>query len=236
MSLHEIEAILFAVGNKISVEELMQLTASSKKQVLKYLRTLQETYKQQDGALVIFDEGNFWKLTVKEAYAGVVQKIIARTELSKATMETLAILAWKAPMKQSELIDIRSASAYEHLAELEQAGFITREKSGRTYVLRLTQKFSDYFELHSKEEREKLFGTVHFPSQKHVDDFESVEEQKEQVAEDRTHEFDHLAQTLSQEAQVLLEQDKDFLGEIDNRIDKVSKESEKTKNEIKEII
>ena len=96
---------------------------------------------------MIFDEGDFWKLTVREPFLPLVQKIVTQTELSKTLMETLAVIAFKYPIKQSDLIKIRTNKAYDHLNELEQMGYITRQKHGRTKLIKLSQKFFDYFNL-----------------------------------------------------------------------------------------
>ena len=85
-------------------------------------------------------------------------------ELDKPTQETLAIVAYKQPMFQSEVIKIRGNTAYDHIKVLKEQEFITSEKSGRTRILRLTPKFFDYFNviegnlkniLQAKEKNEK---------------------------------------------------------------------------------
>ena len=60
-------------------------------------------------------------------------------------METLAVVAWKYPIVQSEIIKLRGSSAYEHMRELVEQGFIAKERSGRTYKVKLTKKFFNYF-------------------------------------------------------------------------------------------
>jgi hypothetical protein len=70
----------------------------------------------------------------------------------------LAIIAWKSPVVQSEIVRIRSTKAYDHIEELLTKGFIMREKSGRSYLIKLTPKFFEYFDI-SRTTSPKRRGT-----------------------------------------------------------------------------
>jgi segregation and condensation protein B len=69
--------------------------------------------------------------------------------LSPAAFETLAVIAYKQPIKQSDLVVIRGNKSYEHVRELEKRGLISAERSGRTKLLTTTRAFADYFGLAS---------------------------------------------------------------------------------------
>jgi len=150
----EIEAILFSSGKLIDIEELVKLCKSSYDEVRKAANQLKEEYNKKDSSLMIIAEKDAWKLTVRERHINTVQKIVAETELSKSVMETLAVIAFKHPCLQSEIVKIRTNKAYEHLTELEEAGFITRQKYGRSKKIRLTPKFFEYFDLPPDKIRE----------------------------------------------------------------------------------
>ena len=152
----EVEALLFSAGRKMEVEELSKLCKSSSGEITKSLRKLKKDYEERNSPLMVIQEGTSWKLTVSEKYLPLVQKIVTETELSKTIMETLAVIAWKHPALQSDVIKIRTNKAYEHLKELEEIGYITRAREGRSKKIRLTQKFFDYFDL-PKEELGKKF-------------------------------------------------------------------------------
>ena len=155
----QVEALLFACGRKISVEELQVLLGTSSQQVVvDALNELKQSYAQKNSALMIFDEGELWKFTTKEPYLPLVRKINPNTELSKSMMETLAVVAWKQPILQSEVIHIRTNKAYEHVSELEKMQFLIKERYGRTYLLKLTQKFYDYFDLEGEQQARELFS------------------------------------------------------------------------------
>lgn len=160
---HAVEAVLFSVGKKISAPEIARIVGCSENACLTHLSALVEDYRSRDSPLVILNEGNAWKMTVREKYLPVVQALIPETELTRSVLETLAVVAWKAPLLQSEVIDIRSTKAYDHIKTLQEQGFLNKVRSGRSYKLTLTQKFLDYFDLKGPEEiqhRFKEYGSI----------------------------------------------------------------------------
>ena len=114
-----------------------------------------------------------WKLTTKDDHHNVVRKIVSETELTKSQLETLAVIAFKYPIKQSDLIRIRTNKAYDHLSELEKTGFITRQKYGRSKLIRLTDKFFEYFDLPQDRLKERFKGFEELA--------ESIEKKEEQI-------------------------------------------------------
>jgi segregation and condensation protein B len=154
----KIEALLFSSGKRMKVAEISRLCRAPPEQVVSELQKLKALYEQANYSLMIIDEGDSWKITVREKYLPLVQKIVAETELSRTVMETLAVVAWKSPVLQSDVIRVRTNKAYDHLKELEETGFIVRAKHGRTQLIKLSDKFFSYFDLSGKEDIEKKFG------------------------------------------------------------------------------
>ena len=139
---NQIEALLFECGRVMTVEELVNIKGADKRTVKKGLKELLEYYDSANNGLMLVQEGDSWKLSIREQYVALVTKIVADTELSKAVLETLSIIAWKSPLLQSEVIKIRTSTAYEHIKELLESGFISKEREGRSYLLRITEKLS----------------------------------------------------------------------------------------------
>ena len=116
-----VEALLFASGRFMTADTLMNLTGASSKQVLmNNIAKLKAEYDERGSPMMIVEEKDGWKLTVREKYLPLVRKIVSETELPKTILETLAVIAWKAPVLQSEIINIRHNKAYDHIAELEE--------------------------------------------------------------------------------------------------------------------
>ncbi len=152
-----VESILFSTGRKLELEELSRLCKTKDLEQLKLaLQELKQELDQKDSSIMLVEEGNSWKLTIREKYLPYVRKVVTQTELSKSILETLAVIAYKSPTLQSQIIKIRTNKAYGHLDELESSGYITREKKGRTKLIKLTQKFFDYFDIPPEQLKQKL--------------------------------------------------------------------------------
>lgn len=170
-----LESLLFSSGRKIEIEELSKHCKEEKLETIKEaLQELQKELEEKQSSLMLIEEGNAWKLTVREKYLPYVKKVVKQPELPKSLLETLAIVAFKAPVLQSHVIKIRTNKAYKHLDELEKNNYITREKKGRTKLIKLTQKFFDYFDLPHEKLKEKF---------KNVAKLEQAIEHKEQEIE-----------------------------------------------------
>ena len=144
----KVEALLFASGKKLELTDIAKLCGIRKLDHIKEaVLSLQQDYAEKKTSLKLFEEGTAWKLTVKDEFIPTVQKIVTDTELDKSMMETLAVIAWKYPILQANVIHIRTNKAYDHLNALEEMSFINREKFGRTKKIRLTEKFFQYFDL-----------------------------------------------------------------------------------------
>lgn len=150
---NRIEAILFSAGKKISLDDIAKHARMYDKELIKkILFELQQEYESRNSPMMVVEEGDSWKLIVREKYLSYVKKIVGETELPKSTMETMAIIAWKSPALQSEIVEIRSNKAYNHIDDLEKTGFIIKERHGRSYLLKLSQKFFDYFDIKNEDE------------------------------------------------------------------------------------
>ncbi len=141
-----IEAVLFVTAKALSVEEIAVYLDKEPEQVEEALLELIMDYASRDGALEIDDE-NGYILQVKEDYSDIVEKICP-IDLSPAVLRTLLVIALKEPIRQTELVKLRSA-AYEHVAELVDRGLISKhkDKNGRSINIKTTPKFAEYFKL-----------------------------------------------------------------------------------------
>jgi len=98
-----------------------------------------------------------WKMDVKPEFSGVVNRIAGgNSEFTKAEQETLAIIAYKNPIKQSVVIKIRGNKAYDHIKKFSDLGLIRKKKEGHTYILELSDDFYDYFNIEKSKGDEDL--------------------------------------------------------------------------------
>jgi segregation and condensation protein B len=159
---NKIEAVMFSSAKLMRVEEIAELTGIKDLEFIKKtLNELKADYESRGSSITLRDEGdNAWKLTVKDHYLPIVHKLVNKTELDRPLIETLAVIAWKYPVVQSEVIKIRHNKAYDHMRILEDMGFVTRTKFGRTRKVTLTDKFFEYFDLPSKEAKDAFLSKI----------------------------------------------------------------------------
>lgn len=143
-----IEAVLFTTAQALSIKEIADiLNEEDVDKVEEAMLELIMDYASREGALEIDDE-NGYILQVKEEHMDIVEKLCP-VELKPAVLRTLSIIALKEPIRQTDLKELRGSNAYEHVQELLEKGLIsrTKDKNGRSYNLKTTPKFAEYFKL-----------------------------------------------------------------------------------------
>lgn len=153
-NIKKIEAALFISGRFLSTQELVTLTDINPILLRELLDKLVEKYSSEETGLEIIKKEELWKMDVKQDYSDMVNKIATgSSEFTKAEQETLAIIAYKQPIKQSVIIKIRGNKAYEHIKKFIQLNLVKHKKQGHTIELSLSQEFYDYFQV-SEQKKE----------------------------------------------------------------------------------
>ncbi len=162
---NNVQAILFSAARAVDIEELAKLTKTeSHSMIREAIKELKVDMQSSSSPLLLTTEGdNSWKLTVRDKYVPMVKEVTPHTEMEAPMLATLALIAWKQPVLQSEIIKRRSGVAYEHIAKLQELGFISKEKKGRSFILKPTGKFLDYFDLPDKKAVQDLFNKIEPP-------------------------------------------------------------------------
>jgi len=154
--MRKLEAVFFVSVRFLKMQELVSLSDLNPVIIRDLIEKLQEKYEKDDSALEIIEknseEGEMWKMDVKREYSGIINKLATgSSEFSKAEQETLAIIAFKQPIKQSVIIKIRGNKAYEHIKKFAGLGLVKKKKSGHTSELSLSDEFYDYFSVGENE-------------------------------------------------------------------------------------
>jgi segregation and condensation protein B len=142
--IRRVEAALFIAGRFMSIQELVSLTDINPLLLKKILEDLTDKYK--NSGIEIVSNNNLWKMDVPQEYSSMINRLATgSSEFSRAEQETLAIIAYKQPIKQSVIIKIRGNKAYDHVKRFVEMGLINKKKMGHTAELSLTDNFHDYF-------------------------------------------------------------------------------------------
>jgi segregation and condensation protein B len=145
----KVEAALFIAGRFLNIQDLIMLTDINPITLKEVLIKLERKYSR--GAIVLVNRNNSWKMDVSEKYTYMVNKLATgSTEFTKAEQETLAVIAYKQPIKQSVVIKIRGNKAYDHIAKFIELGLLQSKKAGHTNDLMLTEEFYEYFNVQKR--------------------------------------------------------------------------------------
>jgi segregation and condensation protein B len=154
---HKIEAVLFTLGKFISLEDLSKYCEVGSIGVVKEaLEQLKKDYENRTCAMEIQEVEGKFKLNIKKEFGYLTNRLLANREMDNPTTKTLAIIAYKQPVTQSEVIKIRGNKAYDHIKYLRESNLISAEKKGRTRLLKVTGNFYEYFDIMENEARDKI--------------------------------------------------------------------------------
>lgn len=144
----KLEAILYIKAQPLSITELTELAGVEQEQVEDALLELMNDYAHRDSALEVTETPEGFCLQLRESLQAMVTHLIP-AELNTGALRTLAAIALKSPILQTELIELRGSSAYQHVQDLVEQGFIKkrRQQDGRSYWLEVSDKFYQYFEI-----------------------------------------------------------------------------------------
>jgi len=145
-NIKKVEAALFISGRFLKLQEIIALTDINPVLLRKILEDLPDRYK--DSGIDIIKRQNMWKMDVSSEYTDMVNKLATgKSEFTSAEQETLAIIAYKQPIKQSIIVKIRGNKAYEHIKRFVDMGLLNKKRAGHTSELTLNDRFYEYFHL-----------------------------------------------------------------------------------------
>lgn len=145
---NKIEAILYLKGQPLKLAEIAEYAGCERDDVQDALIELITDYAHRDSALEVIETPEGYSLQLRATYQNLVETLVP-LDLGVGALRTLAAIALKGPMTQTDLVDLRGSGAYQHVQELVELGFIRkrRKADGRSYWLQVTDQFHRYFEL-----------------------------------------------------------------------------------------
>lgn len=143
------EAALYVAGRPLNLKTLGSvINVRSKREVRRIAKMLMSEYKSPDTALQILEvEGQRFVMQLKADYSMKVRRLAVNPLLSLGPLKTLSYIAYRQPVSQKQVVEVRGRHAYGHVKALRDMGLIERERDGRTSIIRTTGYFADYFGL-----------------------------------------------------------------------------------------
>ena len=154
-----IEAMLFVSGEPLPARELIANLEIGNKLLVEIINEMIEEYSKSDRGLRLIEINGGYQLVTKEENSDYIQKLLKKNRkhsLSQASIESLAIIAYKQPITRIDIDEIRgvkSESALQRLIERNLIREVGRlEVPGRPILYGTTDEFLRQFGLKTLKE------------------------------------------------------------------------------------
>ncbi|MBT8189587.1 MAG: SMC-Scp complex subunit ScpB [Saprospiraceae bacterium] len=164
-----IESLIFATEKAVSFKDIMLSlnahfqTKMDRKEVEATIEQLKEKYRSDDYSFEVIEIAGGYQFMTKGAYYPVISehlKLESKKKLSRAALETLAIISYKQPTTKSSIESIRGVNcdySIQKLLDKELVEIGGREDGpGRPLLYVTSEKFMNHFGLKSLNELPKL--------------------------------------------------------------------------------
>lgn len=171
----ELESLLLAAARPLSVKKLVEFLAIDEQEVLLAASELNQDYKEREAGCQLLINNHQIQLVTGSANSELVKRFLKDEEtgeLSKPSLETLTIIAYRQPITKAELEQIRGVNCSLILRNLLIRGLIeaSEDKIKLTTVYGVTLDFlkflglstvsqlPDYEQLNSDENLQKILA------------------------------------------------------------------------------
>lgn len=158
-----LEAILFAYVEPLKADRLIEILNLQSVLEIEYLvDLLNKRYESTQSSIMVLRAAASYQLGVRPEFAWLVQELVTKHEvrLSTASMETLAIIAYRQPITKTEIEDIRGVKIDKVLQTLldykliKEAG--RKQVVGKPILYATTEEFLLKFALDSLKDLPEL--------------------------------------------------------------------------------
>src|SRR5579871_2621390 len=153
-----LECLLFVAGEPVSLEDLVHALAMEEASVEAALRSLQVSLTERGSGLQLLRIAGGWQLSTRPEHAEVIGRLLTRgsSKLSRAALETVAIIAYRQPITQPEIEAVRGVAVGSVVKTLVERKLIVeagrKQTVGRPILYATTPDFLHYFGLRDLSE------------------------------------------------------------------------------------
>jgi len=148
-----IESLLFVAETALTIERIKQVTAADTKEIRDALQALAAEYESRQGGFHLNEVAGGYQIRTRPEYNEWIKRLIQPNppRMSKAALETLAIIAYKQPIIRSDIEHIRGVDCGGILRLLLERRFVRvlgrKEIPGRPLIYATTKQFLEVFDL-----------------------------------------------------------------------------------------
>ncbi len=176
-----IEAVLFTMGESVSLNKLAELTESTPADTKKLIYSMMEKMEEENRGIYITELGDSFQMCTKQdmyEYLIELTKSERKFALSDSALETLSIIAYKQPVTRLDIEKIRGVNsdhAVNRLLEFDLVKELGRlDAPGKPILFGTTEQFLRSFGVKSLEDLPEM-------SQIQLEEFREQAEQEVQL-------------------------------------------------------
>ncbi len=128
MTLHaQLEAILFVASKPLALKQFVLATGASLDEVQASISFLLEKYNKPDSGMCILETDDMFQMVSNPEAASIVEKFVQKeisSELTRAQLETLTVIAYRGPLTRPEIEQIRGVNCALILRNLMMRGLL----------------------------------------------------------------------------------------------------------------
>jgi segregation and condensation protein B len=152
-----VEAALFMANEPVSIGKLSKMLKRSPDKIREVIEEFKTEFEKSEHGVHIIETKQGYLLRVKPEFASSVRRLTPYRDLGRGLLRVLALVAYKQPITQAQIVKVIGNRTYEYVRKLEERGLIRTMKHSRTKALIPTKEFANYFGLESPEEIKKFF-------------------------------------------------------------------------------
>jgi segregation and condensation protein B len=155
-----IEALLYVSGEDgVTLDQMMNVLEATEAEVLLVIEEIKKDLGESWRGLALVEVAGHYQLITKSELATFIEKLVKAPRpatLSQASLETLAVVAYKQPVSRVEIEEVRGVKSEKALQTLMAKGLIKEvgraEGTGRAILYGVTDSFLTHFGLKSLKE------------------------------------------------------------------------------------
>lgn len=134
-----LEGLLFAYGEAINIKKLAEVTKNPVNEIGSALVNLKKSLAGRGIRLV--DKNNYCQLVADKSASGYIEKLVQsemKEELTPASLEVLALAAYRGPVSKNEIEAIRGVNSGYALRNLTLRGLIEKDETVRPHLFQIS--------------------------------------------------------------------------------------------------
>lgn len=154
-----VEAVLFSVGESVSVSRLAKALDADPKRLAKQMEEVISEYNISDRGIRMLELEDSYQLCTRNEYYDILTRVVStpkKPNLTDVLLETLSIVAYKQPITRPEIEAIRGVSCVHAINKLIEYGFVCEvgrlDAPGRPILFGTTEEFLRSFGVSSVSE------------------------------------------------------------------------------------